>query len=215
MKTCLNVSLSLLIVVLLCGCGPSEAEQQATVTQIAAAVYATQTAGAPTATPTFTPSSTPTVTPTSTATPTSTPTLVPTRTPTPAATLSRPQAEAILHEFMSAMVKKETDRAVVLFSDRAGVTTAELKKLVQGNNYVLFDGYRDVIVTTIYGPPAFSNQPWGYAGGVWTVEATVNFEGDFTGTIKAFMEYDGAAWRLYGINVIPSTDKIKDWLARA
>ncbi len=66
-------------------CGPSQAERQATITQVAAAVFATQTAQAPTSTPTFTPSPTPTETPTSTPTLTATPrpSSTPTRTKTP------------------------------------------------------------------------------------------------------------------------------------
>jgi hypothetical protein len=62
--------------VLLSACGPSPAEEAATTTAIAAEVYATQTAGAPTAT------RTPMGTPTFTATPTNTLTPKPTRTPT-------------------------------------------------------------------------------------------------------------------------------------
>lgn len=72
--------LSLLTGALLSACGPSPAEQAGTATQIAANIFATQTAQAPTATPTYTPS--PTATPTATATPTSTSTPTPTETAT-------------------------------------------------------------------------------------------------------------------------------------
>jgi len=74
---------TLLICVILSGCGPSQAELDATSTQIAANIFATQTAQAPTATPTFTPSPTATATSTSTPTPTPTNTPTPTLTPTP------------------------------------------------------------------------------------------------------------------------------------
>jgi cytoskeletal protein RodZ len=63
-----------------CG-GSSQAKQDAAATQIAAAVFATQTAEAPVSTPTSTP--TPTSSPTSTATSTSTSTATPTPTPSP------------------------------------------------------------------------------------------------------------------------------------
>lgn len=65
-------------------CGFSRGDAVVTVTQIAANIYGTQTATAPTATQTYTPSPTPTITPTPTATPTST--LTPSSTPTPTAT---------------------------------------------------------------------------------------------------------------------------------
>jgi hypothetical protein len=72
----------ILISLLLSSCGPSEAEMQATTTQVAAELYGTQTALAPTATPTDTP--TVTLTPTDTPTPTHTPTITNTpRPPTP------------------------------------------------------------------------------------------------------------------------------------
>lgn len=82
MKTVMSLAIiSLLISVILSACGPSQAELDATATQVAANIFATQTAQAPTATPTFTPSPSPTATPTATPTPTSTPTITPTPTP--------------------------------------------------------------------------------------------------------------------------------------
>ncbi len=68
---------------ILAACGPSPDQVNATATQIAANIFATQTAQAPTATMTFTPSPTATSTPTLTPTPTSTSTPLPTATPTP------------------------------------------------------------------------------------------------------------------------------------
>jgi len=62
-----NVSLFLVIGIILVACGPSEAERNAQVTAIAASIFATQTAQAPTptSTPTIPPAATPTVPPTS------------------------------------------------------------------------------------------------------------------------------------------------------
>jgi hypothetical protein len=80
------VAAALLAAWLLAACGPSEAQRAATSTQIAADIFATQTAGAPTATATFTPSATPTDTPTPTLTPTATHTPTPSDTPTPTPT---------------------------------------------------------------------------------------------------------------------------------
>lgn len=66
-KVCIILA-GLLMTALLVACGPSEEEMQATVTQVAAELYGTQTALAPTATPTHTPTVTPTSTPTATST---------------------------------------------------------------------------------------------------------------------------------------------------
>lgn len=75
------IPLSIFIGTILSGCGLSQVEVQATATQLAAEIFATQTAQSPTVTPTFTPSPTPTATPTLTPTPTNTPTITPTPTP--------------------------------------------------------------------------------------------------------------------------------------
>ncbi len=74
---------SLVMITLLTACGPSQNKLNVTATQIAARIYATQTAQAPTATMTYTPSPTATITPTSTPTPIPTNTPLPTSTPKP------------------------------------------------------------------------------------------------------------------------------------
>jgi hypothetical protein len=81
-----NKTITLLLLLtgaLLAACGPSQAELDATTTQMAKDIFSTQTAKAPTATETYTPSPTATVTPTPTPTSTPTPTPTPTLTPTP------------------------------------------------------------------------------------------------------------------------------------
>lgn len=71
---------------LLAACGNSQQQRDAQATEIAAAIFATQTAEAPTVTPTGTSTSTPTSTPTPTHTATSTSTPTPTHTATPTST---------------------------------------------------------------------------------------------------------------------------------
>jgi putative spermidine/putrescine transport system substrate-binding protein len=89
MKTALRFALiCLFIFTVLPGCKPSQAQLDATATQVAADIFATQTAQAPTNTPTFTPSPTATETPTALPTFTPTPTLTPTPTHTPTITPS-------------------------------------------------------------------------------------------------------------------------------
>lgn len=78
-----NLIFFLFLSIALCACGPTELQQQATITQIAADVMATQTASVPTATSTNPP---PTATRTPPPTHTSTPTLPPTETPIPSPT---------------------------------------------------------------------------------------------------------------------------------
>lgn len=93
---------------MLSACKPSEAEMQATVTQVAAELYGTQTELAPTATPTDTP--TPTQTPTDTPTPTHTPTFTNTPRP-PTATLTADGVETFMLCYKAA-VSVQADWAV-------------------------------------------------------------------------------------------------------
>lgn len=79
----LQVLILVILILTATGCGPSQTELDASDTEVAAEIYTTQTAQAPTVTPTFTPSPTATTTPTVTPTPTHTPTSPPTPTPTP------------------------------------------------------------------------------------------------------------------------------------
>lgn len=68
---------TLIMLVVLAACGPSQAELDARDTQVAADAFATQTAQAPTHTPTPQPTDTPTPEPTDTPTPEPTPTATP------------------------------------------------------------------------------------------------------------------------------------------
>lgn len=91
-KIHLLLTVLFLLVIFLPACGPSQAEIEATATQAAVSMYATQTAEAPTATtiPTSTPTPQPTDTPTPSPSPTSTPEPTATPTPTPVPTAAPP-----------------------------------------------------------------------------------------------------------------------------
>lgn len=89
----------LLLAFFLASCGPSQAEINATDTQVARDVFATQTAAAPP--PTATPTDTPTPEPTSTPTPTDTP--APTDTPTSTSTPTLDLTATAAYEATQAM----------------------------------------------------------------------------------------------------------------
>lgn len=77
------LSILLMASFILSACGPSQAALDSTATKVAADIFGSQTASAPTATSTYTPSPTVTLTPTPTSTPTPALTPTPTSTPTP------------------------------------------------------------------------------------------------------------------------------------
>ncbi|MGB2962515.1 MAG: hypothetical protein WBB69_00830 [Anaerolineales bacterium] len=102
------IILVFVLLFMLSACGPSEADMHATVTQVAAELYGTQTALAPTATSTSTPSITPT--PSETPTPTMIPTITNTPLP-PTATLREAGVEKLLLCYKAA-VSVQADWAV-------------------------------------------------------------------------------------------------------
>ncbi|MGB2962513.1 MAG: hypothetical protein WBB69_00820 [Anaerolineales bacterium] len=107
------MGLSLLLIFLLSACGPSEADIQATGTQVAAELYGTQTALAPTITPTITPTPTETLTPTPTFTLTNTP-------HPPTATLTEAGVEKLMLCYKAAVSLQADWEVHLLISGRMG-----------------------------------------------------------------------------------------------
>ena len=124
-KTLFITSAGLAIIVIINACGPSQAELDATATQAAVAMFATQTAEAPTATLTPTNTLTPTSKPTDT--PTSTPTAMPTNTPNPTNT---PTTTPDL-----------TETAAVAATQQAEEFLSEIEPVLQAIGYSTDDGY--------------------------------------------------------------------------
>ncbi len=134
---------------LLCACGPSQQDLDATATQEAASNFATQTALAPTATQTSTSTPTPTVTytPTVTHTPTPIPTDTPTPTETPdqAATLAA-ETTATMDAITSAALE---ELAVVDLVPESGeivwTQQSDLTTYVDGGPFMYAEEFADYI----------------------------------------------------------------------
>ncbi len=114
-----------------------------------------------------------------------------------------------MDEFMSAMADKDAAKAYALFSIRSqrNTTLADVEKLLDGNNYILFEGYRSVTLRNLNLSAAFNSNPDLPQGTVAKVEGTVSYEGGFTGAFNAVLEQEGDKWRLFGINVTVPPDK--------
>jgi hypothetical protein len=79
---------------------------------------------------------------------------------------------------------------------------------LEGNNYVLFDGYRSVTVENINISAAFNTNPDLPQGTVAKVNGTIAYKGGFTGRFEAVLEQEGNKWRLFNINVTVPPDKL-------
>ena len=122
----------------------------------------------------------------------------------------REKIESTVAYFMSAMAAKNTEQAYTIFSTRAQRQTklADLAKLLAGNNYALFDGYQSVSVANMNFTTGLNSNPDVPQGNVVTVNGTVKYSGGFTGRFDAVLEQENGEWRLDGVNVVVSPDKI-------
>ncbi len=120
-----------------------------------------------------------------------------------------PEVERVIDEFMTSMEAKDAAAAYALFSTRAQrtVTLADGEKMLEGNNYVLFEGYRSVAVAQINISAKVNTNPDAPQGAVAEVAGNVTYTDDTTGTFTAVLEKEEGEWRLSGINVTVPPDK--------
>jgi hypothetical protein len=125
----------------------------------------------------------------------------------------RPRVERLLDEFMSAMVRGDASAAYSLFSARARrqVPLLEIERMLEGNNYVLFEGYERLTVANMQVEVAVNTDPNVPQGTVANVEAVIEYEGGFTGSMQALLEQEQSEWRLDRVNVTVPPDKLGAW----
>jgi hypothetical protein len=117
----------------------------------------------------------------------------------------------VLDSFMRAMVDKDADKALSLFSSRAQkqMSKSDLEKMWEGNNYVLFEGYQSLEIGNLNISKDFNTNQNLPQGTVAKVDGTVSYQGSFTGHFDAVLEKEGDTWRLFHINVVVPPDKVK------
>jgi hypothetical protein len=119
--------------------------------------------------------------------------------------------ESVLDTFMKNMEAKDIESAYNLFSPRAQqqVPIADLEKMIEGNNYVLFDGYQSLSVKKLELKAVVNSNPNLPQGTVANVTGTISYEGGFTGSFTAVLEKVDGTWRLYHIQVTVPPDKLQ------
>lgn len=121
----------------------------------------------------------------------------------------REPVQAVISEFMQAMEEKNTDNAYALFSSRAQrqLDISEIEKMIEGNNFVLFEGYQSVEVLNINLTQAFNTDQDLPQGTVAKVDGTISYNDGFIGQFNAVLEKEGDVWRLHTINITVPPDK--------
>jgi hypothetical protein len=117
--------------------------------------------------------------------------------------------EKVIDSFMQAMVANDTEKAFALFSTRARrqIKIDSLKDMLEGNNYVLFEGYQSVSVQNINMTTGVNTNPDVPQGLVAKVNGTITYSGGFTGSFNAVLQKEGDQWYLDAINITVPPDK--------
>jgi hypothetical protein len=122
----------------------------------------------------------------------------------------RDDVTAVIDQFMGEMEKKDAAAAYALFSTRAQrqMVLSNLEKLVEGSNYVIFDGYESVVVTNLSIKAAFNTNANAARGTIAEVAAVVTYEGGITGKLTAILEEEDGEWRLHNFNITVPPSKM-------
>lgn len=123
----------------------------------------------------------------------------------------RPKVQQVIDAYMKAMAAQDAARAYALFSTRAQRSTsqADVEKGLAGNNYLVFDGYQGVTITSFNVSVGVNTNPNLPQGTIAKVAGTVSYVNGITGSFTAVLEQEGTEWLLDGINVTVPPDKIR------
>ena len=121
----------------------------------------------------------------------------------------REDVTVVIDAFMHEMEQEDAEGAYALFSTRAQrqIPLSDLEELLEGNNYVLSEGYKCVTVSNISVSTAFNSKPNAPQGTVAEVSGPVTYAGGFTGRFTAVLEKEGDEWKLHHINITVPPDK--------
>lgn len=125
--------------------------------------------------------------------------------------VERAPVESVLDAFMKDMVTKDVDSAYALFSPRVQrkISIDDVQKMVDGNNYVLFDGYQSLSVQNLNLTATANTNPDLPQGTVANVNGVIKYSGGFTGNFTATLEKVNGMWLIYRININVTPDKFQ------
>lgn len=123
----------------------------------------------------------------------------------------RAPVESVLDTFMTHMAKKDAESAYALLSPRVQrkASPDDLEKQLVGNNYILFDGYKNLSVQNINLTATVNANPDLPQGTVAKVAGVVSYDGGFKGQINAVLEKVEDVWKIYSVNVTVPPDKFQ------
>jgi hypothetical protein len=119
--------------------------------------------------------------------------------------------ETVLNDYMRYMSVKDAQSAYALFSPRAQrqFPISKLQELLEGNNYLLFEGYQRLSVSNINISAVANINPDVPQGTVAKVTGVIEFEGGIQGSFDGTLEKVDGKWMIDGIYVTVPPNKIK------
>jgi hypothetical protein len=123
----------------------------------------------------------------------------------------REPVATVLDAYMQHMSNKDADAAYALFSPRAQrqIPISKFEELLEGNNYILFDGYQSLSVTNINISAAANTNPDLPQGTVAKVTGVITFEGNIQGSFNGVLEKVGNQWMMDGMHISVPPGKFK------
>ena len=117
--------------------------------------------------------------------------------------------ESVLDTYMQRMLDKDAESSFALFSPRAQrqMSISQLQEMFEGNNYLLYEGYQSLSISTIYISAAANTNPDLPQGTVAEVDGIIMYEGDIQGSFNGVLEKVDDEWMVYSITVTVPPEK--------
>jgi hypothetical protein len=117
----------------------------------------------------------------------------------------------ILDTFMKDMVANDAESAYALFSPRMKrqIPISKIQEMLEGNNYVLFEGYQSLSVQNLNINAVANTNPDVPQGTVAKVTGLIEYEGGMQGTFNATLEKVDGKWQVDGMYITVPPSKFK------
>ncbi len=125
--------------------------------------------------------------------------------------VERAPVEAVLDTFMKDMEAKDVESAYSLFSPRVQrqIPIDDVQEMIEGNNYVLFEGYQSLSVQNLNLTAAVNTNPDLPQGTVANVNGFIQYSDGVTGNFTATLEKVDGKWMIHFINIVVPPDKFQ------
>jgi hypothetical protein len=125
--------------------------------------------------------------------------------------IEKPPVEALLNTFMQDMVAKDVEGAYALFAPRVQrqISIDDVQEMIEGNNYILFDGYQSLTVQNLNLGGSVNTNPDVPQGTIARVNGFIEYSGSFTGSFSAMLEKVDDTWMIDRIDITVPPEKFQ------